>query len=246
YAEAAAGIGWLNVRNPGFAWIGQLGGRHRSNSDASFIDSTLVNGLIGFAWQRRGIYGNASFETYASARDGDQNENFSGLSMMIGAPLGQSSWHLVGDARLGALRFDDDLSVMDVDRVLAGLGLVRRFGQGGSVTLQAITGDDSAERPTSPFGNSKSGMRIAVNALLSPNLSIATSAGSLDSDFDRPFFGLVRNDEQRSVVIELGWRRSNRLTIAPRLRWTDNDSTVALYDYDRSEVGVAIRYTLGR
>ena len=32
------------------------------------------------------------------------------------------------------------------------------------------------------------------------------------------------------------------LTVAPRVRYVDNDSDVALYDYDRSEVGIQIRW----
>lgn len=246
FAEFGVGFDWLKVRDQQFAWVGRLRGSHRSNPDASFIDGTLISGLAGFAWQRRGIYGNASVESYGSARDGNSNETYSGLSLMAGGPIGQSPWHLVGNVRAGKLRFDDNLDVMDVDRTLAGLALVRRFAGGGDFTLQALGGDDSEQKPSSPYGNSKSGTRVAVSFPLASDVSLFAAIGVLDSDYDLPFFGTARDDDQRTATLEFNWRRSASLSLVPRIRWIDNESTVALYDYDRTEIGLGVRWTLGR
>lgn len=246
FAEVAVGFDWLQVRDRGFAWSGRLQARHRSNPDASFVDGTLISGLVGFAWQRGSIYGNAAVESYGSARDGNPNESYNGLSAMIGGALGESSWHLVGDLRSGNLRFDDNIDVMDVDRLLVGVSLVRRFPGGSSISLQALDGKDSEREFQSPFGNSKSGTRIAVNARINGSVNLLASVGSLDSQFDRTFFGTMRKDDQTSLNLELQLSRGGSLSLSPRIRWIDNDSTVALYDYDRTEIGFGARYILGR
>jgi tetratricopeptide (TPR) repeat protein len=245
FAEVGAGLDWLRVRGSRLAWVGRLRGGQRHNPDASFIDSTLLSGLAGFAWQRRGTYGNAAFETYSSALDGDPNETYTGLRMMAGGALAGSAWHLVGDLRVGALRFDADLDVLEVDRTIAGLALVRRFDRGRSVTLQAIAGGDAERQESSPFGNSKSGARIAVDFPVDDDLGVVASWGTLDSDYDGAFFGAARKDTQSSLVVEVTWRDAGvrGLDLGPRVRVIDNESTVALYAYDRTEIGLTFRYS---
>ena len=70
------------------------------------------------------------------------------------------------------------------------------------------------------------------------------SLGSLSSDYDGLFFGSRRKDTQLNSVLQLEFRdvMTNGLTIAPRVRYIDNDSDVALYDWDRTEIGLMIRW----
>jgi hypothetical protein len=55
---------------------------------------------------------------------------------------------------------------------------------------------------------------------------------------------MAREDTQFNVLLQLEFRDvwANGLTLAPRVRFIDNESDVALYDYDRSEVGLLIRW----
>ena len=64
------------------------------------------------------------------------------------------------------------------------------------------------------------------------------------SDYDGLFFGARREDTQLTSTLQLEFRDvlTPGLTIAPRIRYIDNDSGVALYDYDRTEVGLLIRW----
>ena len=68
----------------------------------------------------------------------------------------------------------------------------------------------------------------------------------LKSDYDGMFFGSSREDDQTSASLQLEFRDvlTDGLTIAPRLRYIDNESDVALYEYDRTEIGLLIRWAL--
>jgi len=70
------------------------------------------------------------------------------------------------------------------------------------------------------------------------------AAGSLESDYDGLFFGLPRKDTQLTSILQIEFRDvwTEGLTIAPRLRYIDNDSDFGLYNYQRLEGGVIIRW----
>ncbi len=70
------------------------------------------------------------------------------------------------------------------------------------------------------------------------------SLGSLTSDYDGLFFGGAREDRQITTLLQFEFRDvwTNGLTLAPRLRYVDNDSDVELYTYNRTEVGLMIRW----
>ena len=88
------------------------------------------------------------------------------------------------------------------------------------------------------------GARIGLSAPLGQASYLFASLGTLTSNFDGQFFGANREDTQLSSLLQLEFRDvwTNGLTVAPRLRFIGNKSDVALYDYDRTEVGLLIRW----
>jgi hypothetical protein len=58
------------------------------------------------------------------------------------------------------------------------------------------------------------------------------------------FFGSPREDTQLSSIVQLEFRDflTDGLSIAPQIRYVDNESDVDLYEYDRTEYGIMIRW----
>jgi len=242
YAEIGAGFDWIKPTQGGINWLARLRGNHRSNRDASYIDTTFLSGLVGLAWQRGGFYGNAALDTYWAARDGKSNEDYTGISLLLGRRI-SDNWDAVSDFSTGALRFNDTLDVMDVDRWLLGVGLVRRLGSGGSLRLQLIGGSDSERQSNSPYGNSKLGGRIALALPVNSRVSVNAFLGSLETEYDRPFFGVEREDTQLTAALEIVWQNiTPGLSLVPAIRWIDNDSSLSLYTYDRTEISLNLRW----
>ena len=97
----------------------------------------------------------------------------------------------------------------------------------------------------SPYGNTKSGGRISISAAVSENVRLFGSYGQLETEYDGLFFGVPREDEQKTALLQLEFHdvMSSRFTIVPRILYVDNDTDVALYNYDRTEVGVMFRWS---
>jgi len=243
FFEAGAGFNWTVPRSARFAWeLGAQAG-YRKNPDAAFVDAGILSGLGGAVWRSGAVFGRAYIDAYGATRDGNSNESYGGANFLIGRYL-NDRWDLRLSIRAGALRYDDAIEILDVDRTLVTVGTSYRFQSRGRLSIEAIGGSDSERQSDSPYGNSKLGARISINAPIGESSFVFASLGSLTSDYDGLFFGASREDTQLTSILQLEFRDvlTEGLTVAPRVRYIDNDSDIALYDYDRTEIGVLIRW----
>ena len=243
FFEGGAGFNWTVPRSARFAWhLGAHAG-YRKNPDASFVDSGILSGIGGMLWQSGANYGRFNVDAWAASRDGESNESYSGANLLLGRHLNER-WDLSLALRGGALRHDEAIEVLDIDRLLYTLGLAYRFRSQGRLVLEAIGGSDSERQSGSPYGNSKSGARLSIKTAVGDTTYLFASLGSLTSNYDGLFFGMRRKDTQLTSLLQFEFRdvMTNGLTIAPRVRYIDNDSDVALYDWDRTEIGLMIRW----
>lgn len=243
FIEAGAGFDWSVPRSTRFAWL--LGARagYRKNPDASFVDSGIVSTGAGMSWRTGSVFGRAGLNAYWSSRDGESNESYGGIDLLLGRQV-NAHWDLSVGVRSGALRYDDSIEIFDVNRTLFTLGASYRFASRGRFRIEAIGGGDDEQQSGSPYGNSKSGARLSLGVPVGDSNYFYASAGSLKSDYDGLFFGLPREDTQFTSILQLEFRDviTDGLTIAPRLRYVDNDSDFGLYNYQRLEGGVMIRW----
>jgi tetratricopeptide (TPR) repeat protein len=243
FFDAGAGFDLTVPKSAAFAWV--LGARagYRKNPDASFVDTGVVNILGGMNWRSGPFFGRANVDAYWASRDGDSNESYSGVNLLVGRQLNER-WELSASLRGGALRYDDAIEILDVNRVLYTLGAAYRFGSRGRFSAEAIGGSDDEQQSGAPYGNSKTGYRLSFNTAIGQSSFLFASVGNLTSDYDGLFFGVPREDKQLTSILQLEFRDvlTDGLTIAPRIRYIDNDSDVALYDYDRAEIGLLIRW----
>ncbi|MDZ7644660.1 MAG: surface lipoprotein assembly modifier [Woeseiaceae bacterium] len=217
---------------------------HRRNPDAPFVDATIVSGNGGFSWRRGAFFGRAAIDAYYGARDGESNESFTGLDTAVGRRFGDN-WSVSLGLRGGAQRFDDSIDVLDVNRLLYSVTLARRYANGVRMDVAGIGGSDNEREAGSPYGNSKLGARAAVYLPLDHASRMQASVGLLQSDFDGLFFGAEREDRQLTGALSMEFRDVffDGLSISPRVRYVNNDSDVALYDYARTEFGIGLRWT---
>jgi len=243
FAELGVGFDYFAPRSTQFSWRVGARASHRDNFDAPFVNATIVSGMGGFNWRSESLFGRLYADGYWGARDGDSNENYAGIDLLLGGNLG-GNWDLSGNIRAGAQRYDQSIEILDVDRTLFTLGLTRKFQSGGWLSLQAIGGEDSEKQAGSPYGNSKTGGRFAFSAPFGNSAYLYASVGSLTSDYDGLFFGAAREDEQLTSMLQLEFRDvlTDGLSIIPRIRYVDNESDVPLYEYDRTELGIFFRW----
>lgn len=245
FVEGGLGFNYTRPTSNQAAWYVGGRGNYRHNPDAEFVDSGVISGVGGITWRRGTFFGRAGVDGYWAARDGDSNESYAGADLLFGRAVSEQ-WNLSLGIRAGAQRYDDLIEVLDVDRILATAAASYQFSSLGSFTIELIGGEDSEKEISSPYGNSKFGGRLSLNAPFGAGgeHSVYLAAGLLTSDYDGLFFGAAREDDQLTAVLQLEFRDvlTDGLSLIPRLRYVDNDSDVDLYSYDRTEVGLLLRW----
>lgn len=250
FATLAAGINHQGGYGNGLASASGLRADWRVNPDARFVDQAIVSGGSTLFYSRDAWRASAGANGYYGWLDGGPQEAYAGVALGLARLFGDR-WELGVRAQGGAVRFQQDqLEVLDVDRVLGALTLTR-YGigaAGGRVALSLLAGQDDAREADSPFSNDRLGTRLAAAFPLGDASSLYLEGGWLRAEYDDSpaFFGGAfgtREDDQVNAVAGLefaNWPATD-WTLAPRLRYTRNDSTIPLYDYDRWEAAVTLR-----
>lgn len=243
FAEFNAGFNAYLPRSSRFAWIYNARASHRANFDASFVDATIISGLGGFNWQRDSWFGRAALDGFWGSRDGNPNETYLGVDAVVGKNIAEQ-WDMTAGIRGGAQRYDETLDVLDVNRFLYTLGVNRHFASRAQVSAQLIGGNDNEVQSGSPYGNTKFGARLSVASPVGSSVWMSAALGALESDYDGLFFGSPRKDTQLTAVLQFEFRdvMTRGLSITPRVRYVENDSDVELYSYDRTEMGIDVRW----
>jgi tetratricopeptide (TPR) repeat protein len=243
FIEAAAGFDWNLPRSTSFGWFIGARAAYRDNPDAAFVDSLVIGGLVSMNWRSGAVFGRAGINAFNATRDGDSNESYRGLDVMLGRNLSER-WDLRLAIRSGAHDYTESIEVLDVNRTTYSLAASFRFASRGRLSFEAIGGGDDEQENGSPYGNSKEGGRLGLIAPLNDTAYLIASFDSISSDYDGLFFGAAREDTQMTSLLQFEFRDvwTEGLTLAPRLRYVDNDSDIYLYTYNRIEVGLMIRW----
>lgn len=219
---------------------------HRANPDASFIDQSIASLSTMFVHVRGANRLSAGVDGYGGWLDGNSHEHGANLNLGLGRRTG-NDYELALDVRGGSVRYQDDaLEILDVNRVLAGFSVTRvnigeRSGRAGVV---AIGGRDDPRESGSPYANDRYGARLFASMLLRPQASVYVELAGTKVDYtEGTFFGVDRQDDQYGATLAFDFQNwpVAKWGVTPRVRYVSNDSSVALYDYDRVEAVVFVR-----
>lgn len=250
YGFSHGGI-WSNPLTPRLTNYNQFGFNHRRNFSADFVNSDRLALATSLVWRQANTTLNAGLAASLNFLDssfvpftGDKNSNSLTLDLGARQVLGDR-WLAGFDLRTGLVRYDE-IEVRDVDQTIYALTVEHlwpgpnqaRFG------LTLIGGNEDEKESGSPFGRDQTGVRLTSSWLLSPIARSYLYLGSLKSDYDGQFFGEDREDTQTTAGWYLIWRvfPSQNWALVPRLTYTDNSSDIELFEYDRAELGLSIRW----
>lgn len=244
FLAAAIGGQLSKPIKPDLALVAEVEVGHRYNADASYIDNTVGRGFIGLNHEFGANVFKAAVGGYWSALDGDYNESGVSLDLEWSRTLTES-WLLTGVVRGGAVRFDDMIDVMDVNRILLAIRALRRTAgaKQGVFSVSLIGGEDFERENSSPYGNTKWGARVGGAWSPTGRSRISIDVGALTSDYNGDFFGMPREDTQISAVLGLSWQSQpgRGWILNPFIRYVQNDSDIDLYEYDRYEIALGVR-----
>lgn len=224
---------------------GRIG--HRWNPDAEFVDQTIASlgtrlsfgdGPTVFGVGLGGAYG---------LLDGDPHHWNASLDLSLSRRFGDG-WRATGMLRAGQLRYEESdfpgLSVLDMDQWLAAFSL-QRAAAAAHFGFTVFHATDDEREALSPFGNERLGLQLYGGRRIAGGHDFGLLFAWQDVDYDDTpgFFGGARRSDTNwsaAFTFEVRDWPASGLTITPRVSWTANDSSIALYEYDRFEAGLTL------
>ena len=159
--------------------------------------------------------------------------------------------HDLGDGWTGSLtggattlRFKGD-SVRDTDQYLGAGTLSRQFGRFGH-SLTIFGADEEARDDKLGAHNTHVfyGVAYGVQWTLTPEWSPFLSFSGQKTRYDKPHpvFAIKRDDDQYAARLGVNWTLMQRLVVRAEYRYTNLDSNIKVFKYDRSELEAGLRY----
>ena len=177
--------------------------------------------------------------------DGEHSQ--SGANLGFGARwfMGESRWQIGTDVVAAALRHENSTRIFDVDQVLHDVTL-NYLGQGSLPTFgfALIGGEAHAKKSGSPYGRDLLGTSFTSSWSVGEPGRMYSYMSVIKSSYDGSFFGEQRDDTQYGAGLSaiLSIFASPNWHLIPHLAYIRNESDVALFDYRRTEIGLAFRW----
>lgn len=211
---------------------------HRVNPSTHFVDASNVDLGIGWTFTRGSNMFSVSANRIFSWLDRDKNKNDTGLNLTYSRKL-NANWNLMAFLRASEVRFEEAaLEVQDVDRLSYGLTLSQSFTS-AVMNLTFSGGEDDAQQSASPFSTDSYGVNLS-NSWYRPGGKIYfVEAGFSTTEYNEPFFALNRDDDLLSLAVGGTWSKFplDDWSTTFRVGYSEKDSTVSLYEFDRLEIG---------
>ena len=215
-----------------------LGLTHRQYPEAEFVDSTTAFGQFGQTYLWDAWIANVGVAGAYTLLDDSYNNRSVRSDLGLARQFGLSRVGL--SLRVGLVRYADEVAVQDVNQRLGALSFTRALGGQALWSISGLAGKDTANQAGSPYGRSLVGARSRL--LLAPTAQLETSLnlGYVESEFDGPFLGVQRDDEQLSAGLIVTFKRLlwDSINLGASARYVNNESTAALFEYERSIIGL--------
>ena len=247
YAQLGGNVQYIRPFSPRWRWLNMAQLSHRSYTDTSEFNTQQWRLASGLSYRQGDWELSSRVSAGQTYLDGDANNDIAALN---------GAWRLDVSARLqtrlqfklGNVRYDDALSVRDVDQWLVSAGFSRRttLAYGGELGLDLIGGHDEAVEKSSPYSRDVLGAGLFATTQLSPRWRFHANTNLLQGRYDGTFFGIERNDVQWFTVAGLRFT-DNRLkdwAFGLELSYVDNQSDVELYEYDRFDLALSVSWML--
>ena len=215
---------------------------HRVNPSTHFVDASNVDLGVAWSWKQGDNGFSIAANRIFSWLDRDENKTDTGINATYTRQINKD-WSLMAFARAGQIRFEETaLEVQDVDQVTYGVSLSQSFSS-ALLSLTLTGGQDDAEQSLSPFSADNYGISLS-NSWFRPGGKVYFVEASFNNvEYDDQFFGLDREDDLLGVALGAPWPRfpMGDWSTTFRLSYSEKDSTVSLYEFDRLEAGLTLQ-----
>lgn len=223
---------------------------HLDNFDTDQFDIDNARGELAYRW------GNDVHRFRHGVSAGKVNLDQNGFQKTLAL---NSSWQRAGDngwyqslsTSYTQVRYDTnnggDLNdLRDVDQLLFTGGITKIAGS-LTHTVSVYTADENPEAATGGDHNGRTFSGLAYSLLYRMNAQhtpyLRTSYQDVEHDSEHPvFFNTTRSGETKSLTVGWFWEIASNLTVTGEAAYTDNESNIPLFEFERFKYQAGIRY----
>ncbi len=177
------------------------------------------------------------------------NRNSTGGVLEVRHSFG-SGHYLIGSAMFNRLRYTEN-RVQDTNQSVASLGYLREW-QSGSVSVVSLYGGrDKALRPLNSASQDidvtrkNAGVRLYHQILVTSDINLSLLLGYGERKDSKAFAraALIDFGHDKTAEASLGatWRFAQRWSLRPQVSYIRNQSNIALYEFSKTDISIAIR-----
>jgi hypothetical protein len=247
FFNVAGGLNFTRKLGQPWALVGGVSANLRRNSDVTVFNTDTVDASLGIRYTR----GLDAFTL------GAQGQYFAvGTARYRDATGAIAQWQHAFDERTqltmfgqyAQLRYESQ-PVRDANRSIAGVGYAQAFIGRYSPTLFASVygGQEEAVDPLFPhLGHTPVGVRMGGLVRLGGGWSTHASLSYEHRQYGgiEPLFLVERVDEQIDAILGVSYLWRPGSTLLAQVAYTDNQSNIALSDFQRMVTSVALRFNL--
>lgn len=246
YLGGAVGGEINHTISPALAVYAGVDVRDRNNLSQSTYNSISVDGHAGLAFSsgaelfRVGILGGQY--TLANIR----NRNTTGVTAEWRHTYSPAN-QLAMFVQSSRYRFvDPAMKTNDFDQNVLGAGWLHVLENGKSALFGSLylgTENDVAVGGRVDGAKRFSGLRIGGQRSFNDRMEWFASIGGQFGDYTKSnvVFSRQRSDRQYDLSLGANWHRDELWSIRPQLSFSRNDSNIAIYGYDRTDISLTIR-----
>ncbi len=233
--------------NPTLGLYAGIDLRNRSNNTQDQFDSTSVDARAGAVLGegtnvvRLGVLGGRYI------LDGNTNRDTSGVN---------AEWrHLLDPAnqlsvfgQYARYRFEPTISVNDFDQSTYGASWLHVVNDGKGVVMASLFAGDERASLRADGGKRFNGLRLGGQMQLNARSELFVGLGAqfskyelANAAFSTPTAALTRDDKQYDANLGINWHYDKLWTLRPQISYLRNNSNIAIYQFDRTDVSVTIR-----
>lgn len=234
--------------SPGLNLVAGAGLWNRWLDTEDEFETGAVDGTLGLMW--RGAKSRTLLTTQAQRfyLDGDAYRELLG----VGASYRRDVSEVFGfdlSGRVSQLDYVDD-DTLDSTLGVIDIGISRRLDHERRpvITAGLFLGREEADEDTATAqANAErdiAGARAGLWMILAPSWTLQGSLEFRRSEYaeENPLFLETRETDYYAASLSADWRPSTHWRAGPQLKYSNSDSTIEIYEYERTEVWVRARY----
>jgi hypothetical protein len=246
FAQVAAGAQGTRFIEPGLALFGAIDFNARGHAQDNNYDQNVLGGNVGVSLNRAGTIWRATASHQTLWLDSIRYRSVTGLAGDWATGIYPGG---MVNAFLQYARFeygDRGADQRDADFYGVGVGY-RKIFTGAlrpALNLSLTLGDERNDQNHPEYSRNLWGMSGSFSIRPLPRLTLAATLMHQESDYDAddPLLLVTRHDRYDSLTLGATYLLDRQLSLRGEIIYADNQSNIPLYEYDRLQGLVKLRY----